>query len=381
MAKLPDYLAAQDTAVKPASAPVAADTSYSWFAGAPVYNPLVGNPFNTAAVYPSMGTPTPYAPVTTPIASTTSADYSSSVSILYNKLIAAGIPASTAEKAKTFFSTLLGDGISIDNAIDYFYYQKNYTSKSGVTYESPYATDFGKFNDGLTVPKSPNELVNWVLGIRNTGVKYNLGAAYTDDTAIAKLIKNNVTVKDFDARANEAQLKAITADPNYTNALKNLGYISSPQDLTGFFLNPDIAQTEFDRRLKTAAFGAEAVRNQVPGMTFDKSFIEKQAADLAAQGYSEAEISAIAQKGFGTVAANLLPATTVAGIYRNAVGNVDVQNALQQQAFNKVNNQQLQTAAQMNIGAFSGSAGTSGTSTYLRKTSLQQTGAETPFQY
>jgi hypothetical protein len=276
----------------------------------------------------------------------------------------------------------LADGVSETDAINYLYYQPTYTSKSGATITSPYATDFGKFNAGLAQAKDPTTLVNWVLGMRDVGTKYNLDAAYTDDTALSKLIKNNVSVANFDARANEAQLKAITADPNLISAMQKLNYIGQSTDLTGFYLNPDIAQIEFDKRAKTAAFGAEAVRMQNRFTTFDTAFIQKQAADLAAQGYSEAEIAKIAQKGYADIATNIEPATTLAGIYANSTGNMkDIQNQLQQQAFNAVKSVGLQTAASMESAAFQGSAGTAGTSTYLRKTSQQQPGAETPFQY
>lgn len=374
--QVPDYVAP----AMPMATPYAPGTAY---------NPLYGNPLNinTPATTAFVGgggtyTPLPTASANTVIGGVTQdTGNTSMVSVLVNKLLAAGIPASTAEKARGFFTTLLSDGVPIDNAVDYFYYQPSYTSKAGVTYESPYQTDFGKFNKGLATPKNPNELVNWVLGVRDIGTKYNLAPGFTDDDAIAKLIKNNVTVKDFDARANEAQLKAITADPYYVNSLKALNYISSAQDLTSFFLNPDIAQTEFDKRAKTAAFGTEALRMQTPEMTFDKSFIEKQGAALAAQGYSEGEITQLAQKGYSNIAQNIQPGITLAGVYQKSIGAANVQDLLQQQEFNKVASKQLQTAASMEAGAFSGSAGTSGTSTYLRKTSLQQPGAATPFQY
>jgi hypothetical protein len=306
----------------------------------------------------------------------------SNVTILTNKLLAGGFPQSTVDKAKSYFQTLLTDGVSPDAAIDYFYYQPTYTSKNGQTIQSPYQTDFGKFNAGLAQAKSPTEMVNWVLGIRNVGTKYNLDAAYTSDDVLSKLIKNNVSVANYDQRASDSQLAAIKANPNQVASLMKLGYITQPTDLTGFFFNPDIAQNIYEQRAKTAALGTEAVTQQNRFMTFDKSFIEKQAADLAAQGYSAAQIAQIGSKNYASIAANIETSGKLADIYANSTGNIkNIQDVLQQQAFNNVTSTGLQTAAQMEAAAFSGGAGTSGTSTYLRKTSQQQPGSELPFQY
>ena len=318
---------------------------------------------------------------------TPNADYSNMFNLISGQLLALGMPQSFIDGSKDFIISMLKDGLDAGTAVNQFLYLKNYTTKSGTTLTSPYYTTFGKFNEGLDQPYAVRDLVNWVLGMKALPRKYGISSTYLSDDNMSKLIKNGVSVKNMDTRISDAQLRGITADPYYVAALTKLGYISGPGDgaLTGFFLNPDIAQVEFEKRAKTTAFGTEALRLQTRQMAFDEAFVKQQAAAYAQQGYSEAQIADIASKGYAKIGTNIEPAQKLYDIYTRNTGEITktntIQNVLQQQEFNNVINRTLQTAGGMEQAAFQGGAGTSGTSMYLRKTSQMQPGSETPFQY
>lgn len=291
-------------------------------------------------------------------------DWTNQIYILINKLKASGIPASTAERAGVFFSALLDDGIDPDNAIDIFLFSKSYKAKkTGQEIPSPYYTDFGKFNDGLSSAKPPGVLVPWVLGLKETLKKYNPGSLYETDESIQKYLKNGVKVSDLDGNLNAARLRSITADPVYTNALIQLGYIKDKTDLTGFFASPDLGQQQLETNRNTGAFAAEALRREKQGGiqldTATIDFAKKQAAGLTVQGYTEAQITNIAEKGYQNINRDIMPTVKLSGIYQGAqaANAATVQSGLQQQEFMNMDYETAKTLGGMEIGAFSGSSG------------------------
>jgi hypothetical protein len=286
-----------------------------------------------------------------------------------------GIPAATAERAGVFFGALLDDGITdLDNAVDIFLYAKTYKAKkTGQEIPSPYYQDFGKFNDGLTSAKPPGVLVPWVLGLRDTLTKYKPGSLYETDEAMQDYLKNDVKVSELDERLNAARLRGITADKTYTNALIELGYISKAEDLTGFFASPKIGQKQLELNRNTGAFATEALRRaREGGIKLDTEFSKQQAANLTAQGYSEAQVANISEKGYQAIARDIMPEVKLSGVYQGAqaANAATVQSELQQQEFMSMDSERFNTLRGQEIGAFQGSAGLSGSSAYLRKTSL-----------
>jgi hypothetical protein len=255
-----------------------------------------------------------------------------------------------------------------------FLYSKTYKSKKTCQeITSPYYQDFGKFNDGLSSAKPPGVLVPWVLGIKDTLAKYNPGSLYGTDESIQKYLKNGVRVSDLDSNLNAARLEAISSDNSYADALIRLGYIKTKADLTGFYASPDLGQQQLELNRNTGKFGAEALRRaKEGGIQLDTEFAKQQAASLTAQGYTEAQVTNIAQKGYQAIGQNIMPTVKLSGIYQGAqaANAATVQNELQQQEFMNIDSQTAKTVAGMEIGAFSGSAGLSGSSAYLRKTSL-----------
>lgn len=291
--------------------------------------------------------------------------------ILRTKLLIAGIPQTTVDKSKNYFQTLITDlggldNSSIETAVDYFFYTKEYKSLSGQTFESPYYTDFGKFNEGLDRPKLPKDLVPTILGYKDLGKQYNISTQYLSDESIKKYLKNDVSVAEFGERVNTASLKAVTADDSYANALIKLGYISNKEQLTDFFLNPEIGTNEMKNRQKSAAFLAEAVRRSTPEsqLTVNTDFAKQQAARYAEQGYSEAQISALASTGYENIADSLATTTKLVQMYEVPRGTTasttlgaDIQSELEKEEFMNMASLRRARVKQREIAAYSGSSG------------------------
>jgi hypothetical protein len=310
----------------------------------------------------------PTAPVapTAPVVTTTQTNaQTNQIYILINKLKSVGIPEGLANRAGAFFTALQDDGIDDeDNMIDIFLNAKSYKAKkTGQEIASPYYQDFGKFNDGLTSAKPPGVLVPLVLGFRETVKKYDTNGTlslYSTDESIQKYLKNNLRVSDLDDNLNQARLRGITADPVYVDTLTKMGYIKTAADLTGFFASPELGQQQLELNRNSAAFGAEALRRaKEGGVQLDTDFAKKQAAKLTAEGYKEAQISSIAEKGYQQIARNIMPTVKLSGIYQGAqaANAATVQSGLQQQEFMGVDYETATTVGGQEIGAFQGSAG------------------------
>jgi hypothetical protein len=318
-------------------------------------NPVTGQPAAPMAGYQF--------PIVTP--KPAGKDLTNQIYILIAKLKAVGIPESLANRAGAFFTALQDDGIDDeDNMIDIFLNTKSYKSKkTGQEIISPYYTDFGKFNDGLSSAKPPSILVPWVLGLRDTVKKYDTDGSlslYSTDESIQKYLKNSVKVSDLDSNLNQARLRGITADPVYVDTLTKMGFIKTAADLTGFFASPELGQQQLELNRNSAAFGVEALRRaKEGGVQLDTEFAKKQAAALTAQGYNEAGVSSVAEKGYQAIARNIMPTVKLSGVYQGAqaANAATVQSGLQQQEFMGVDYETATVVGGQEIGAFQGSAG------------------------
>jgi hypothetical protein len=320
---------------------------------------------STGQIVPGINPARNIAPVV-PVATTTQTNaQTNQIYVLINKLKSVGIPEGLANRAGAFFTALQDDGIDDeDNMIDIFLNAKSYKAKkTGQEIASPYYQDFGKFNDGLTSAKPPGVLVPLVLGFRETVKKYdtnNTLSLYSTDESIQKYLKNNLRVSDLDDNLNQARLRGITADPVYVDTLTKMGYIKTAADLTGFFASPELGQQQLELNRNSAAFGAEALRRaKEGGVQLDTDFAKKQAAKLTAEGYKEAQISSIAEKGYQQIARNIMPTVKLSGVYQGAqaANAATVQSGLQQQEFMGVDYETATTVGGQEIGAFQGSAG------------------------
>ena len=289
--------------------------------------------------------------------------------VLIAKLKAVGIPASTADRAAVFFTALQDDGIdNEDNMIDIFLNAKSYKAKrTGQEIVSPYYTDFGKFNEGLSSAKPSGVLVPLVLGLRETVKKYNAGSLYDSDESIQKYLKNGVKVSDLDSNLNAARLAAITADPVLVDTLIKMNYIKTAADLTGFFASPDLGQQQLELNRNSAAFGIEAVRRaKEGGINLDSEYAKQQAAELTRQGYNEAQIAAEASRGYKRIARDIMPTVKVSGIYQGAqaASAGTIQSELQQEEFMNVDSERFNRLAAQESASFRSSTD------FLNRTSL-----------
>lgn len=295
---------------------------------------------------------------------TTDTTPTTSVDVLKAMLKGTGFSSSLVDSATSFLSNLLKDGLDYNNAVEIFLNSKDYTFKSGKKETSPFYTEYGYLNDNLTSPKGANELFNAVEGYKGIKEKYALSDKFTSKEAIAKYVKNNVSVDALDERAGMARLKAINSDAAYTEALQKLGFIKTPADLTDFFLNPDIGEQQLKDNRNLAAFSAEAVRRAKSGITLDENRYRQIVAGLTAKGLTEQQISATAATGFENIGQDIQPLVGLSGMYeRGAYATEEqrqqgIQSELLQQEFIGTASERRKRLAEQNIRGFQGSAGT-----------------------
>lgn len=301
------------------------------------------------------------------------------VDVLKAALKGMGFSAGVIESSTAFLNGLLRDGLDYDNATEIFLNSKDYTLKNGNKITSPFYTEYGYLNEGLTVPKTANELFNTVEGFKGVAEKYKLSSKYLTQDALKAYVKNDVTVADLAQRAGTAQLRALEADPFQVDALIKQGFISSAADLADFYLDPKIGKEQLELNRQTGVFTAEALRRVKSGISTSAaqlSGFKQLTATLAAKGYSEAQIAQLAGTGFENIAESLQPTTQLAQIYEKAGGTVEsnaalrenIQSSLLQEEFMGTASERRKRLKEQEIRAFQGSAGT--TSGSLRQANV-----------
>jgi hypothetical protein len=301
------------------------------------------------------------------------------IDVLKAALRGMGFSASIVEASTAFLNGLIRDGLDYDNATEVFLNSKEYTLKNGQKITSPFYTEYGYLNEGLTVPKTANELFNTVEGYKGVVDKYKLSSKYLTQDALKSYVKNDVTVADLAERAGTAQLRALEADPFQVNALIKQGFISSAADLADFYLDPKIGKEQLELNRQTGVFTAEALRRAKSGISTSAaqlSGFKQLTATLAAKGYSEAQIAQLAGTGFENISETLMPTTQLAQIYEKAGGTVEsnaaltenIQSSLLQEEFMGTASERRKRLSEQNVRAFQGSAGT--TSGSLRQTNV-----------
>jgi len=308
---------------------------------------------------PVVTTPAPETPagnIPTPVPDT-------NTTVLKAQLKSMGFSSTVIDNSSSYLSSILRelDG-DIDNAIEVFLNTKDYTTKAGVKLESPFYKEYGYLNEGLTTTKTASELYNAVEGYREVINRYGLDKKFVSQDSMKDYVKNAVSVKALDERANMARLKAINADPVYTDTLQKLGYIGSSTDLTDFFLDPKIGQQKLEQNRNTAAFAAEAIRRAKTGVQFDKARFEKISAELASKGLTEAQISQTAGQGFETISQTLQPLTKLEQIYGVGIDQNAIQTQLEAEQFQGLESQLRARRKQQEELAFQRKSGTIGAS-------------------
>jgi hypothetical protein len=290
-----------------------------------------------------------------------------------------GFNSSIIDSSTSFLMNLLSEGLDYDNAVSIFLDSKDYTLKSGVKVTSPFYEQYGYLNEGMTNAKSASELYNFVEGSKGIIEKYGLSSKFLSQDSLKKYVKNNVTAKDLDERANAARLKAINADPAYVQSLKMLGYLGSSADLTDFYLDPTIGKEKLESNRSTGAFTAEALRRANAGIKTDREDMmrfEKLTAGLQAKGLTEAEISQTASTGFQNIANTLQPELALSNIFEgaNAANAQTIQAELESEQFMGTESERRKKLKELGTNIFNQSTGrsTGRTTTYSNYSSAGQ---------
>lgn len=287
---------------------------------------------------------------------------SSSTDILKAILKGMGFNAKIIDASTSFLEALITDGLDYDNAVSVFLNVKDYTTKSGTKMESPFYTEYGYLNEGLVNPKTAAELYNAVEGYKGIVDKYSLNEKFISSQSLKAYVKNNVTVADLDERANTARLKAISADTGQVNALIKLGYISAPDQLTDFYLNPNIGKETLEQNRITGAFTAEAIRRANAGIQFNKERFTQYGAMLTEKGLSEAQAGQVAGQAFETIAEQLNPLTKLEGIYNRQAADQtaltpEIQKQLEEEQFRGTASELRKKRIAQEVGSFQSSSG------------------------
>lgn len=297
------------------------------------------------------------------------------IQVIKAMLLGRGFPSSLVDSSVTFLTELLRDGIDEDSAIDIYLNTKSYTTKKGTVLTSPFYSSYGFYNDALAdnAKYTPSELFNTVEGYKGLRDKYGFSDKFVSQDYIQKYLKNKRSVAELDTLANTARLKAISADSAVVDTLQKLGYINAKQDLTDFYMDADVGTEKMKQNINTAAFAIEAVRraNTALGVEFNKATAEQYGAALTAQGLSEAEVSALASKGYESIAGTLEPMTKYAGIFERAGGATkqSIQAELEAEQFKGLESERRKRLAELAARSFQGQAGTTSQSLSTGSTS------------
>lgn len=288
-----------------------------------------------------------------------------SMDVIKSGLRALGLSGNIIDSGTTFINSLLIDGIDYDNAIDIFLENKEYTFKNGTKVESPFYNEYGYLNEYAPEKKDVSELFGFVTGMNNLVKKYNLSDKFASKEKLIEATKNAVSVSDLDKRANLARLKAITADPVYTDALKRLGYIKTNEDLTDFYLDTTIGVEKFEDRRRTAYLTTEALRRASAGITIDTARMSQLAATLGAQGYTAEQAQRLGAESYETISQQLPELTKLSGIFEQgrAAKPQDIQQELESEQLLGMASQRRKRLEQSNIDIFSGQTGRARTRT------------------
>jgi hypothetical protein len=281
-----------------------------------------------------------------------------------------GIPASIQQSSLAFIEYAMSDGMSETEATRLLYNNKTFTTKNGLTIESPFYKEFTYLREfapktGRDIP-TPKELMAFKLGVKDLVAKTGRSPIYASEESIQKFISNGVKITDLDTRFAEYGVAALAADPNKVATLKRLGYINSSQDLIDFYADPTIGQQQFEINQKTAAFAQQALQRASAGITFDATKMKQLAALAGATdaGVGVGTVESTAAKAFENIGQRLAPTVMLSGIYERGAALTEnerktlVESELIQEEFMGMPSEKRKRLGQQNIAAFQGQAGT-----------------------
>lgn len=279
-----------------------------------------------------------------------------------------GIPASMQQASLAFIEYAMNDGLTEAEATSIYYNNSSFTTKNGITIESPFYKEYTYLRDFAPKtgnPPSPKELMAFKLGVKDLVAKTGRSSLFASEESIQKFISNGVKITDLDARFAEYGVAALAADPNKVATLKKLGYINDSQGLIDFYADSSIGQKQFEINQKTAAFSQQALQRASSGIKFDAARMKQLAAAAGAvdAGTGVGTVEANAAKAFQTIGETLMPTTMVSGIYdRNAFKTeaerqAAIQLELENEQFMGMPSNLRKKLTEQNIKGFSGEAG------------------------
>jgi hypothetical protein len=286
------------------------------------------------------------------------------VNVIKSLLLASGLPSTLVDSSIPFLQALVKDGIDIESAVDIYLNNKDFTTKDGNTVISPFYTQYGFYNDKMAAGSKYDAkvLFNTVEGYKTASSKYGLDPKFTAPSYIQNLLTNKWSVALFENEANKARLAAINADPTYVQTLKELNFINNNQDLTDFFMDSSIGVEKMQQNFNTVAFAQEAIRraNDASQIKFDKATAQKYGAQFTLQGLSEGDVSALASKGYESIARNLAPGVKTSGIYEGsaAANAATIQAELEAESFKGLESERMRRLAELNARSFQAQSGT-----------------------
>jgi hypothetical protein len=284
------------------------------------------------------------------------------IDVLKATLKGRGLPSALVDSSVSFLTSLKKEGLDTDSIVEIYLNNKDFTTKDGSVITSPFYSAYGFYNDKVNDKYSATELFQAVEGYKNAALKYDLNAKFTGTDYIQKYLSNKVSVAQFDAQANQARLLSVTSDPDRIKALQDLGYITTAQDLTDFYMDPNIGTEKMKQNVNTTAMAIEAIRrsNAATGIKVNTDDIKKYGAELTAKGLNENEIAALASKGYTTIGQALNPTVKLSGIYegQNATTSAAAQTALEEEQFRGIDYEKRKRLSEQEQVAFQRQSGT-----------------------
>jgi hypothetical protein len=296
------------------------------------------------------------------------------IAVLKSLLKGQGFSSTLIDASATYLQKLLvEENLDYDNAVEVFLNSKEYSFSDGKTMVSPFYTEYGYLNEGLTNPKSARELYGAVEGYKGVVDTYKMSTKFLSTDSLKGYIKNNVTVADLAERANMSAMRSIETDPFQVEALRRQGFIGTSANLIDFYMDEKIGKEQLEINRQTGVFTAEALRRERAGVVTSQAQLagfKQLTATLAAKGYSEAQISQLAATGFENISQTLDPLAKYAGIYEKAGGTVEsnaavkesLQTSLLSEEFVGTESQRRKRLEEQNLRAFQAQSGTTTTS-------------------
>lgn len=159
-------------------------------------------------------------------------------------------------------------------------------------YKQRFAGNIQRQKNGMAV-LSPADYIATENSYREAMRAAGLPASfYNSPSDFANYIGNDVSPTEMNNRIQLASQATLTASPQYTQALKQMGL--SQGDLTAYFLDPTKALPILQQQTLTAQIGSEAL---VRGLNFDRGYAQQ----LAQAGFTQSQ----AAQGYGQIAGEI----------------------------------------------------------------------------